>query len=129
MIKQYHAHDPDRYGRVGDIEHRAEKLKPFPAYPRHPVGPVKTKQREIEHIDYPAVKQTGIPLARHKRGHGRRERVVEQQPIEQAVYDIPGRPGDNERQTDHEAGGHVGLVFDPNQNPYQNRHRNYAEQG
>ena len=128
MIKQNHTNHSDRNRRIGNIEYRTEKLEPLTSYPRYPIGPIKTEQREIEHIHNSPIEQPGIPVSRHKRSDQRGDRIVKHQSIEQAVYNISRSSRYNQSQANDESRSDLGTILNFQHPPRQKNNGNNTEQ-
>lgn len=92
---------------VGDVEDRTEENEVAAADPRHPVGPGRFDDREVEHVHHLAVQERGVAASLgEERGDGMRSRFGKDQSVEGAVDHVADGAGQNQRKADdHALGG------------------------
>jgi len=103
FLKYQDGDDPNGNGCIGDIKNRTEKFKIIAADKGKPFREMGPDQREIQHVDNPTMKKTGISMRREDFGYMVEGTFFKNQSIKQAVNQIAQGSGKDERRANDES--------------------------
>lgn len=103
FLEQQDGDYANRNSGIGDVKYRAEEYEVIAAFKGYPAGQITFIDGEVQHIYHTAVEETAVAAAgRHELRYFVADAVIEDKPVEHAIYQVAGRSGQDQGTTDQQ---------------------------
>lgn len=112
FLEQQDGDNAYRDGGIGNVKYRAEEHKVIAAFKGYPAGQIAFINGEVQHIHHTAMEEAAVAASgRHELRYFVADAIVEDKPVEHAIYQVARCAGKDQRATDQQ----TGAVFFPDE--------------